>query len=276
MAGSESNFLKVSRKNTTTSSDTVVLSISFIGPLASIVEGDDVTIYAPRLEKHVASAETNTNEVPLEGDADYELSGLPTATGESIKIFPPIPCNGQDPYTEAKRLRNFTVTLKRPDVLQGIRPVDVFLSNRSTVPADARMQTLPTGVRFIYRDVPRNIALRLTGPNNFQFAPSFDLEEQAGTRQYELIFRYRSLRSTDPCHQDATASFKKLLEMFPESGIRSIKFAHNDPSCAMQASQAKFHNTVLRTGGTGDQQRARLLPVIGPGDDCQGTNMGSW
>src|SRR6266550_2513934 len=82
MSGLEGRYLNLGRTNATKSSDTIVLSISFIGPLASIVDGDDVTIYAPRLDKHVASAETSANEIPLEGEADYDLSGLPTATGE--------------------------------------------------------------------------------------------------------------------------------------------------------------------------------------------------
>jgi len=54
----EAGTANKSNKGGAESADTVTLAISFQGPLASIVEGDDVIIYAPKLENHVAAAQT--------------------------------------------------------------------------------------------------------------------------------------------------------------------------------------------------------------------------
>jgi hypothetical protein len=266
------------RSGSSDTSDNVTLAISFIGPLASIVEGDDVVIYAPRLENHIAAAGTSANETPLRGDADYELSGLPTPAGEARKIFPPLSCNAQEPYAEARKLRNFTIRLKRPDVMEGIHPVDVFLSDRATVPPDAPMRSLPTGFRFIYNGVSKNLPLRLTGSRDFFYEPSFELDEQTGAHYFELSFQYRSIHAVDTCHRDSTVSFGRLLELFPATNIRSIKFAQEDPRCAMESSSGRLINAELRTrDGVDNHHGARLQRIFtGGGSNCISPGMGSW
>ena len=262
-----------------------VLSVTLSGPSVSIVEGDDVIVFFPKLEDHDAGVATSVNETPF-GGGDYEVLGLPAPSGESKIVFPPLRCNAQEPYTQAQKLRSFSIRLRRPDVLQGIHPVDVFLSDQATVPPDAPMQTFPDALRFIYHGLPRDISLEVRGPNSFLFSPNFDLDRQAGLRFYELRFEYVSGSRRDLCHSDATASFKKLLELFPAAGeVRTIKFAHEDPRCAQPSTQNASKGTVavfthtafspqngLREGSRGPQ----LLRVGKTGSDCRAPVMGHW
>ncbi len=272
----EAGTANKSNKGGAESADTVTLAVRFQGPLASIVEGDDVIIYAPKLENHAAGVGTSANETVIFGNADYQLSGLPSPTGPSRKIFPPVPCNAQEPYSEAQRLRNFTIRLKRPNVLEGVKPVDVMLSDKTTMPPDTPMRSFPTGIRFIYEGVPKDAALKLTGPGGFLFESNFSLDEKTGTRYYELKFGFQSLMPVDPCHIDATSSFLKLVQLFPGSNIQSIKF-HNDPQCSSQSASARLVNPAVRSGHHSEQPH--LMPAFftgGFGNDCESPNMGTW
>jgi hypothetical protein len=255
-----------------------VLSVTFSGPSVSIVEDDDVIVFFPKLEDHDAGVGTSVNETPF-GGGDYEVLGLPAFSVESKVVFPPLRCNAQDPYTQAQKLRYFSVRLRRPDVLEGIHPVDVFLSDQATVPPDTPMQTFPTGLRFIYRGLPRDLSLEVSGPNSLLFSPNFDLDRQTGVPFYELKFQYVAGSRRDPCHQDATASFKKLLELFPAAGnVKTIKFAHEDQSCGLPSSSAVLTNTglSLENGSSHGFNRPWLLRTVGPGSDCQSILMGHW
>jgi len=156
-----------------------------------------------------------------------------------------------------------------------VRPVDVMLSDKTTVPPDTPMRSFPTGIRFIYEGVAKDTALKLTGPGGFLYEPSFNLDERAGTHYYELKFLFQSLQRADPCHRDATASFLKLVQLFPGSNIQSIKFHGDDPKCSSQSQSANLVNADFRPGH--DSVQPHLMPVFfGTGNDCEGPNMGTW
>jgi len=257
----------------------VDLAVTFSGPSVSIVEGNDVIVFFPKLEDHDGGVGTSANEAPLAGNADYEVFGLPSPTSATQVLFPPLRCHAEEPYAQAQRLRNFTIRLRRPDLLQGMDPVDVFLSDQATIPADTSMQTLPTALRFIYRNVPPDFSLQISGPSSFMFEPSFDLDRGAGIPMLGLTFQYSPGSRRDPCHRDATASFKKLLDFFPAAGnVQSIKFAHDDPTCSLQPPSAGFTHVgySLREKPESIYDRPRLVPVNGPGHLCESPVMGHW
>jgi hypothetical protein len=199
------------------------LTISISGPLAFVMDGNDVTVYAPQVPNHFGRVATSDGEAQLEVATNYQLSGLPDPTGETSFTLPPLTLNL--PKTPRDK-QEFSLRLKRPDAIVGIHPMDVFVSN-----APERKQSLPTGLRFIYKNVSANPELTLSAKNSSAFQPNFITDKAAHPSHLEMEIEFET-QTADHCHIEARASFGKLLELFPGHGIQSIRFAEEDPSCS--------------------------------------------
>ena len=243
---------------------TVTVAVSFTGPFAFVADGDDITVYAADAENHTGAVHTWNNETPLHPHDDYLLSGLHPAVEATKQVSPPLHFDIPKPYKEADQGCKFSIRLQRPDVIIGLRPVPVYLSEKPSIPPGTPMRTLPIGVRFVYRGVPSDVALRLTGANNFLFEPDFVSEQSVGMTQYEMAFQLVPEHTADPCHADAKASFQKMLAMFPTINLKTIQFANEDPNCKTQI--ARLSTVAFRSSG---HPSTRLIPVVGGGNDCQ-------
>jgi hypothetical protein len=237
-----------------TSSST--LTLSFSGPLAFVISGNDVIVYAPQLPNHFGRAGTNDGKVLLPASVDYQLNGLPDPAGETQMTLPPLTLRA--PKTP-RAPQTFSLRVKRPDLISGIRPVEAFLSNDPD-----RKQTLPTGLRFLYKNMSPDTALRLSASDGFDFTPGFTADKAVDRAQLNMSIEFET-SIPDHCYAEAQASFEKLLKLFPGHGITSIQFAMRDPSCMTHTASAHLMPTIYRP----DHDTPHKLDIAGGPANCQ-------
>lgn len=213
------------------------LVISFSGPLAFVMDGNDITVYAPKVPNHFGRIATSDGETQLEAATSYQLSGLPDPRGETSFSVPPLTLNlPKTPHDK----QEFSLRLKRPDVIIGLHPMEVFVSN-----APERKQSLPTGLRFLYKNVKSNPELTLSANNSSAFQPNFATDRAAHPSHLEMEIEFETA-VPDHCHTEARASFGKLLDLFPGHGIQSIRFANENPSCKTHITGGHLESTIYQ------------------------------
>jgi hypothetical protein len=216
------------------------LAVSFSGPLAFVMEEDDVTVYAPQLPNHFGRVSTSDGEVKLRPSATYRLSGLPSPSGETQRSADPLTVKATKTPSAPTE---FAIRVKRPDAIVGIKPVDAFLSNEPD-----RKRSLPTGLRFLYKNVSPDLSLQLSANDGFNYQPTFAADRAADPLHLSMEFEFET-PIADHCHTEARASFETLLKLFPEHGITSIHFADEDPSCATNMASAHLEPAIYQQDG---------------------------
>jgi hypothetical protein len=214
--------------------DTITFEIKFTGPLGFIPYKEYFQVYAPYTTfEHYPVISSDYNELLLDDATDYVVFPPSPAGSNPTPSNSPIQLPAPNPFDYAKKNCRIGITVPRPDILTGINVVKVNV--------DGNPQWLPSGVRFIYKNIPKNKPPVLkNGSANFD--PQFKNDDPI----WELNIRMIPENILDRCHHEAELSFGEVAKLCSVTNPPVLNYGEG-PKCHALARGHRF----------------------GPGSDCQ-------